>query len=138
VNVQVLDFEGNPLSGALIQARELRFGGETFETYTGPAGTFTMDVSDTLLRWTLIPPDPSFGAITFEEAWPQDLDGGMLQAAEGVKLSGCVAAQGEALPFTLVEVRDEEEQLYGSILTDSLGCFFLGVDWNADRPDTGI
>jgi len=136
VQARLLDAEGRPLGGALVRARELTFLGDTFEVYTGADGGFEMNVSESLLQWTLIPTSPFDGAITTFDAWPQDLEDRSLALEEGVPLSGCTGWQGEAIPFVLIEVRDALGALYGSALTDEEGCFRMRVDW-AVSFDTG-
>ena len=141
VEGQVLDVDGRPLGQALVQAEELGFNGSTFETYTQEDGSFQLEVSETEMKWTLIPVNPVSGAITFFLGEPREVEGEAFMLAKGESLSGCVEYKGAPVSFVLVEARDTTGELHAATLTDMDGCFGVRVDWpegeESEDSDTG-
>ena len=128
VRATVSEANGEPIPGVTVRARELGFGGDTFEAVTDDNGSFFMALSDTQMAWTFVPPSEVRAAIGHGEAPPDVIDGGTIQLNEGQLITGHVSFDGEPAPYTLIDVRDGEERLYGSALTDGEGNFEVRVD----------
>ena len=122
------DPKGDPIPGVTVRARELGFSGDTFEAVTTEDGSFVLSLSDTQMAWTFVPPTEIRAAIGHGEAPPDVIDGGTVQLNEGQLITGHVSFDGEPAPYTLIDVRDGEDRLYGSALTDGEGNFEVRVD----------
>ncbi len=120
--------DGSPISGATVRAAELGFSGHVFESTTDGEGRFVLAASDTTLAWTFVPPSEVAAAIGHAEATPDAIDGGAIALSEGQLITGHVSFDGEAASYTLIDVRDSDDLLYGSALTDGEGNFEVRVD----------
>ena len=128
VKATVTDPNGEPIPGVTVRARELGFSGDTFEAVTTDDGSFVLSLSNTQMAWTFVPPNEVRAAIGHGEAPPDVIDGGTVQLNEGQLITGHVSFDGEPAPYTLIDVRDGEDRLYGSALTDGEGNFEVRVD----------
>ena len=128
VKASVVDPTGAPVAGATVRARELGFDNDTFEAVTDETGGFEMALSDTTFAWTFVPPAEISAAIGHGEGTPDVIDGGTINLHEGQLITGHVSFNGDPAAYTLIDVRDSEERLYGSALTDGEGNFEVRVD----------
>ena len=122
--------ENLPLAGALVRAKEADFEGNVFETVTDDYGNFSLDVSDGTLTWTFTPTTESLAAVTHMTLTAQEL-----QALETITLSEGELVEGQVIwgdvpiRFGSIELRDEDDRLYGRALTDDAGEFSFRIDW---------
>ncbi len=128
VSTSLMGPDGLFIAGATVRAKELDLSGHVFETSTDEEGLFTLAVSDTTLAWTFVPPNDVVAAIGHAEATPGALDGGTISLNEGQLITGHVSYSDQGAPYTLIDVRDSEDRLYGSVLTDGEGNFVVRVD----------
>lgn len=123
----VLDPSGEELAGVVVTATEVGFNGRSWSAVSDATGVLSLRVPSTPVRLTLTPPSPS-AAITRLDADPNVDDLSTLTLVLGVEVSGQVELDGEAIPYTVLELRDPEtEELLGSTFTDDLGYFSVRV-----------
>lgn len=128
-SAQVFDPDGEPAAQALVVARELGFDGFTYSVTTGEDGLLALELPATPVELTITPSDTG-AAIThlvYDPAEPMT----ELQLSPGKLVSGTLRAEGEPVPFALIEVRDEDGRLYATTISDGEGAFALRVE---DQP----
>jgi hypothetical protein len=126
ISAVIRDPDGNPIEGAAINARELGFDGYIFATSTGPNGLFSVDVPPHAIALSISPPTADF-AVTNELLNPLSYPGDFT-LSPGELIEGTVVAQGDPLPFTLLEIRDLSGALYATTFTDPDGNFAVRLE----------
>jgi len=58
-----------------------------------------------------------------------------VQLSEGLTVAGCVQYEGVLAAYMPLDVRDSEDKLYATSMTDIDGCFSVKVDWEKASPD---
>lgn len=130
---QVFSVSGEPASDVVITFIQDGFNQTTTSTQTDELGTFSVDLADAPMHVLLTPTNDTISAITrFDLLSP--LQDPMLawSLADGAALDGSVRVNGEEEAGTfVVDVLNQDHELYGSILTTPLGAsanFTLRVD----------
>jgi hypothetical protein len=135
VESQVLGPDGEPLAGVTVVATERGFDGYTYAATSDDSGRFQLMVPAVKLQFVLTPPEGE-ASVTYIEV-PVEEFPAIIMLDEGQAISGAVVHDDEPVPFALVEVRDSEDQLYATTLTDELGEFQVRVRWEGSPDDTG-
>ena len=127
VQAQVL-FEGEQVATTLVRAEELGPGGRVFETTAAEDGYFSLPVSTGPLRWTFTPPYGVAAATTFANWSAAELQEQRTVYLDlGILLEGEVTFEGEPVPYSLVDVRDQDDTLWAQTVTDETGAFSVRV-----------
>jgi hypothetical protein len=127
VSCQVLGPTGRGLAGVSVVATEEGFDGYTYTTITAEDGRFALDVPATKLHFALTPPEGE-AAVTYLEVPVEDFPP-IIMLDQGDVISGTVQHDGEPVAWALIEVRNSEEQIYATTLTDEDGGFEVRVHW---------
>ncbi len=136
VQNRVLDSDGVALENVIVRAEELGFDGYAYTTVTDESGNFTLGVAGGELQWSFTPPTGAAGASTFLVEPAAELLGRTdVQLAEGLLVSGCVQYEDVVASYMPLDVRDSDERLYATSMTDLDGCFSVRVDWGQSSPD---
>lgn len=133
VEASVVGPTGAPVPDTLVRAQERGFYGYVYETTTDELGEFALPVADTDLVWTFEPPAAAGLATTFVTGGPEAVDQDRVDIAEGELITGTVTWQGDAVPYALVDVRDDEDRLFATASTDADGIFEIRVDVTGGR-----
>jgi hypothetical protein len=125
--------EGAPLANARVIVADTTLSGSTWSAITGADGRFSLDAPRVPLAITVSPAQAKHTISHFAvDAPARGLD---LTLAPGTPVGGVVRSDGEALPFTLVEVLDGATgEALGTALTDGEGRFSMRVDLGALAP----
>ena len=120
---------GLPVAGVLVRAEEQGYHGYVYETVSNEDGLFVLPVSDADLIWTFEPPRDSDLATTFLHRYAGDLvEGGQVALSAGQLVTGTVTWNGEPVPYATLDVRDEDDRLFGTATTDVDGGYFVRID----------
>ncbi len=135
----VTDELGYQVAGALVQVEELGFGQRSWTTTTNSQGVWSLAVPGTPVAYTVTPPpDRPDLALTVPEPDPSfietaGIDGLDLTMLYGVQLDGNITWDDEGrsrpLQLSVVEVRDQQGNLWALGLTDYDGDFHIQVAW---------
>jgi hypothetical protein len=126
----LVNSDGLPLASALVRAKEADFEGNVFETVTDELGNFSLTVSEGALMWTFTPSTESLAAVTHMTLTAEDLnDQETLTLTAGELVEGQVVWGDEPVRFGSIELRDENDRLYGRALTNDAGEFSFRIDW---------
>ncbi len=142
IESQVLGPGGEPLAGVTVVAIERGFDGYTYTATTDKAGYFSLAVPEIKLQFILTPPEGE-ASVTYVEV-PVEEFPSIIMLEQGDAISGNVHHGDEPVAFALLEVRNSEDQLYATTLTDENGDFQVRVRWlggggEIDVPlDTGL
>jgi len=136
INGQVLDALGEPAEGVILRAEEMGFNNVVYQAVTAEDGSFSLELSDTKMFWTLMPFESSQGAITFGQGFPSDWDDMIVQLRTGQPINGCVVHEDGEAAFAPIELRSTDGHFYGSTFTDQEGCFDLRIDLETQSPDS--
>ncbi len=132
----VLDADGQSLANVIVRAEELGFDGYAYNTVTDDNGDFSLSVAGGELQWSFTPPSGSSGASTFLVEPAEELSArAEVALAEGLTVAGCIQYEDVAASYMPLELRDSDEQLYATSMTDLEGCFSVRVDWDQSSPD---
>jgi hypothetical protein len=133
IESQVLGPDGQALAGVTIVATERGFDGYTYTTTSDEGGNFTLEAPSVKLQFAL---EPSGGeaSVTYIETPVEDFPP-IIMLEHGDAISGTISHGDEPVAFALVEVRDSEDQLYATTLTDELGAFEVRVRWDGHPVD---
>lgn len=127
VQAQVV-FAGDQVGATLVRAEELGGAGRVFETTAGDDGYFTLPVSSGALQWTFTPPFGVEAATTFKTWTAAELqERSSVSLDAGVLLEGAVTFEGEPVPYSVVDVRDQDDTLWAQTVTDETGAFSVRV-----------
>lgn len=132
ISGEVLDLHGVPVPGAFIQAQETDFWRRTWSTYSDEAGQYALQVSDTPLVLTLLPPGERLDELPLTHipvAAPSealDLRFRTAAWAKGVLTD----AAGAGIPWAILELRDLDGAQIGMAMSDDRGAFQVG--WAPD------
>ena len=127
VQAQVV-FEGEQVGATLIRAEELGAGGRVFQTTAADDGYFSLPVSTGPLSWTFTPPYGVEAATTFKSWSAEEFqERSTITLDAGVLLEGEVSFEGEAVPYSVVDVRDQDDTLWAQTVTDESGAFSVRV-----------
>lgn len=135
VESQVLGPDGQPLEGVTVVATERGFDGYTYSATSDEGGRFQLEVPAVKLQFVLTPPEGE-ASVTYIEV-PVDEFPAIIMLDEGQSISGTVVHDDDPVPFALVEVRDSDDQLYATTLSDEYGEFQVRVRWEGSVGDTG-
>lgn len=123
----VYDPDGAQAAGVVLTATELGFDARSWSAVTDATGVVSLSLPSTPVRLTLTPPDAS-AAITHLTVDPSTDDLGTLYLAAGTAVRGQLEVGGEAVPYTVIELRDPDtNELYGTTFTDAEGSFSVRV-----------
>jgi hypothetical protein len=128
MRTRVVDARGSGVPNVGVMATDRDFDGFTYFATSDGLGNVALDIPDTSVELTLSPPQGVLAAVTRTTL----LAGGgaeTLMLDEGEPVSGTVTHEGEPVPWALVEIRDAENKLYGTTLTDNGGAFSIRVSW---------
>lgn len=128
---RVLSPDGPALAGVIVTAREIGFDHYVYSTVTDDFGDFELDLPQTPVELSFAPPGGTF-AVTFETVDDPTTSGQDHWLEWGTRLSGTVTYQNEAVPLSLIEIRDADDVLYGSTLTGEDGSFSIRIDIPGD------
>lgn len=132
----VLDSSGMPLADVIVRAQELGFDHYAYTAVTDAYGEFTLGVADGDLQWSFTPPQGSNGASTFVVADASGLQAlAAVELSPGLTVAGCVQFEDVVASYMPLDVRDSDDRLYATSMTDIDGCFSVKVDWGQASPD---
>jgi hypothetical protein len=135
VQAQVV-FQGEQVGATLVRAEELGAGGRVFQTTAADDGYFSLPVSTGPLLWTFTPPYGVEAATTFKD-WDavefQERSSVSLDA--GILLEGEVTFEGEPVPYSVVDVRDQDDTLWAQTVTDEAGAFSVRVSTQVEPSE---
>ena len=127
VQAQVV-FDGEQVGATLVRAEEIGAGGRVFQTTAADDGYFSLPVSAGPLRWTFTPPYGLEAATTFKDWDASEFqDRSTVSLDAGVLLEGEVTFEGEPVPYSVVDVRDQDDTLWAQTVTDESGAFSVRV-----------
>ncbi|GDX80177.1 hypothetical protein LBMAG42_19880 [Deltaproteobacteria bacterium] len=130
---------GEGAEGVSVTAREVGFGGYSFNTTTDADGNYTLDVPRSPLRVQAIPAIAASGAYTnqaFDLTEADSTEAFDIPLVTGALLSGVATLNGEPVPFALVEIYDHaEELLLARTLTDADGAYTVRIDLPESEAD---
>lgn len=128
VQLALVGVDNVPLAGVLVQATEVGHAGFVYETVTNADGVMVLPVSDGPLEWAFVPPVESGAATRFTVKTPEELSlEPVLVLQPGELVEGQVSFKGDPAPYCLIEVRDLDDRLYGTAVTDADGAFTVRV-----------
>lgn len=120
--------EGQGVGATLVRAQEIDGGGRVFQTTAADDGYFSLPVSAGALEWTFTPPTGSAAATTIDTRQASEMvERDRIPLDDGVLLQGQVTFEGEALPFSVVDIRDAQDTLWAQTVTDANGAFLVRV-----------
>ncbi len=134
IECQVLGPGGEAIPGVSIVATERGFDGYTYTATTDDSGYFLIQVPLVKLQFVLQPPEGE-ASVTYVET-PVEEFPAIIMLEHGDAISGSIAHDGEPVAFALLEVRDGDDQLYATTLTDENGDFQVRVRWTGGSSDT--
>ncbi len=136
VQSRVVDAEGQALANVIVRAEELGFDGYAYTAVTDERGDFSLGVADGDLQWSFTPPMGADGASTFlVEPAAEIAARSEIQLSPGLQVHGCVQYQDVVASYMPLEIRDSDDKLYATSMTDDEGCFTVRVDWGQESPD---
>ena len=112
---------GEPTANVGINITERGFNDYSHSTTTNGDAFFSVEVPDVAIRVSLQPAVANL-AITHYDLDPNVIPA-QLELSEGVLIAGTLATPEGSASYTLIEVRDQEDTLYGATLTDQDGYF---------------
>ncbi len=118
----VLDPEGAPVAGALVDCEEIGFARRFYSTHTDAAGHFAFSVPRVALQCDLVPPgDRADLALTRRVVSFTAAEAALLVLDQGVLIEGRAhydqAGTLRPLELAVIEVRDQAGQLLGTTLS---------------------
>ena len=118
---------GYPLGDVLINAVETGYNGYSYSATSGSDGYFSMRVPDVALSVSLQPSAADL-AITRYELSDPNLAPAQFELSGGTLVAGhLVDPEGNPVPFTMIEVRDDSDWLYGVTLSGDDGYFEVRI-----------
>lgn len=117
---------GNGVSGAAVNARELGFDGYIHSTTTDDQGRFDLQLSPNPVSLMIVPAQSGL-AVTHVFVDPTGKPGSVAMSP-GESVRGQVTSQGAGVGFALIELRDISGTLYATALTDPDGNFSVRVE----------
>ncbi len=130
IESQILGPDGEPLEGVTVVATERGFDGYTYTTTTDASGYFMLEVPSVKLQFVLQPPEGE-ASVTYIETPVEDFPS-IVMLDVGDLITGAIGNDGEPVAFALIEVRDSDDQLYATTLTDENGNFQVRVRWDGE------
>jgi len=135
----VEDEAGDPVDSTVVSCRENGFGERTWSTSTDPSGSFFLTLPNIEVECTLIPPTQrSDLARTRHIFTPVNDETVHLLNLSGELITGTLlfddSELGAGIPVesAIIEVRDNDNQLLGSTVSDSSGSFGIRFAASAD------
>jgi 5-hydroxyisourate hydrolase-like protein (transthyretin family) len=125
-NSVAVDGDGNPVSGAAVNARELGFDEYIHSTATAADGRFTLSLPPNPVALTVDPPGEDL-AVTHLFVDPTGTPGSVLMT-RGERVEGRITSVGAGVGFSLIEIRDMNGLLYATALTDPDGRFQVRME----------
>jgi hypothetical protein len=126
---RVLGPDGSRQAGVAVQAQELCCAGNVYASSTNADGIVEMEVPAVPLQFTFTPSDAGL-AIQHRTVDAATEQLGSVTLPEGEPVRGTVTADGEPVPYAVVEIRGaEDDRLYGTTLTGEDGSFSARIDW---------
>ncbi len=133
IESQVLGPDGRSLAGVTVVATERGFDGYTYTATSDEGGNFSLAVPSVKLQFVLKPPEGE-ASVTYIETPVEDFPP-IIMLEHGDAISGTISHEDAPVAFALVEVRDSDDQLYATTLTDEEGAFEVRVRWNGQTVD---
>jgi len=127
IESQILGPDGQALEGVTVVATERGFEGFTYTATSDSGGYFMLEVPTVKLQFVLKPPEGE-ASVTYIET-PVEEFPSIIMLELGDEISGGIQHDDQPVAFALVEVRDSEDQLYATTLTDEDGEFQVRVRW---------
>lgn len=127
VNVSgvVYDPQGQPTSGVLISCKEVDFDEHVYSTYTDADGRFDFLLPPYPCNATLTPIHSKAAIQNFLLSSPSTEQFYELRLISGTEISGTLLFESKSIPFALIEIRDDENELLATTLSDNEGNFEL-------------
>jgi hypothetical protein len=139
VEQQIFRSGGDALSGVIVRAVELGFDGYAYTTVTGENGYFSLDVAAGDLQWSFSPSQSADGTATFLQQTAEELQSlEKIVLPEGLTVRGCIQYEDIVAAYMPLDVRDSDDRLYATSMTDILGCFSVQIDWSQASPDDAV
>ena len=122
----VIDPDGLPVAGAAINAREIGFNGYIFSTTSDTDGRFDLDLPPHPVTLMVSPPTDDLAArrVIVDPA----NESGIVHLSYGEPVQGRLTSDGAAVRFALIEIRDMDDTLFATALTDNQGRFSVRVE----------
>ena len=133
IESQILGPGGEPISGVTVVATERGFDGYTYTATSDEGGYFLLEVPTVKLQFVLKPPEGE-ASVTYVET-PVEEFPAIIMLERGDAISGTIQHKDQPVAFALVEVRDSDDQLYATTLTDENGEFQVRVRWEGASGD---
>ena len=125
----ILDPQGLPASGVIFSCKEDGFDQHVYSTSTDTEGQFSLDLPPSPCLATLTPIGGNAAIQSFYFSAPSDEQQYELRLESGTEISGSILFENAVVPFALVEIRDDENNLLASTLSDNDGRFNLRLDF---------
>jgi hypothetical protein len=125
-NRRIVDPNGDPLPGAVLNAQEKGFDGYIYSATADNKGRVDIELPAVDMVMTVVPPTTSL-AVTQLHHNPAT-HSGSLAVAEGQPVVGVVRSEGVGVQFALVEVRREDGTLLASTVTGPQGEFAIQIE----------
>jgi hypothetical protein len=116
---------GDPSPNVVVTFSEQGFEGWSWTATSDSAGQLSIRVPNGEMQVTMLPGDSSAAITRIGRVDPTDPP--RLALRHGTYVDGVVRVEGEAVPYTYLEVRSDDGTLLGSTLTDGGGTFELQV-----------
>jgi hypothetical protein len=116
---------GDPSPNVVVTFTELGFEGWSWTATSDSAGQLAIRVPNGEMQATLLPGDSSAAITRITNVDPANPP--RLALRHGTLVDGVVRVEGEAVPYTYLEVRSDDGTLLGSTLTDGGGTFEVQV-----------
>ena len=136
IESQVLGPGGQALAGVTVVATERGFDGYTYTATSDEGGYFRIDVPMVKLQFLLNPPEGQ-ASVTYIEAPVEDFPS-IIMLERGDTIQGSILHKDDPVAFAIVEVRDSEDQLYATTVSDDNGEFQVRVRWEGAGGEVGL
>ncbi len=133
VEGRVVDPTGTPVPQAVLRASELGFGQRQFTFVSDDSGDFFALLPEVELEFVLSPPGDWASDLSYTRTNVDAREEGekILRFQRGERVRGIVLDSEERpLPWAVVEVRDNQGDLWALTLTDTEGRFDIGLAWS--------
>ena len=117
---------GEPTPNVGMTITERGFNDYSYSATTNGDGFYSVEVPDVAIRVSLQPAVANLAITHYEFSDPTVIPA-QLELSEGVLIAGSLVSPEGSTGYTLIEVRDQEDTLYGATLTDQDGYFEMRV-----------
>ena len=129
VTGNVVDPQGLPASGVIFSCKEEGFDQHVYSTSTDTEGQFSLELPPSPCLATLTPISGNAAIQSFYFTAPSEDQLIELRLESGKEISGSLLFENAIVPFALIEIRDDENNLLASTLSDNDGRFNLRLDF---------